>query len=798
MALFRTYYQTSYAPLTMRQWVKKLFGFKDSDLDTIKFDPADLLNYDINASNIIRKWNDEDASKWSQYVVTDEYTTTVYDSSGAPSKVTVERSQFNAAFDEITIRYGTELRVPQNFLETTIPFFSERTSIAPFKTFRSFVDDTIEDVIKDEGYVRSSRIGTDKQGNALNDHLLNITVLWVSNAVESFRLSPENIDGQPATGLRNKVFNLTPYVLACNTNVGSSGGNFSLSLAPISLEWSGSNWQLKGGANNLSPDGKNFFTDENNTRDTSGNGTRRNVYAFHHLVQPQDIIVIKFEELEMEREGGGFSRESSVAALESLYGLNIGRAISGDVLDMIGLVDSTNITENAESGDVSISVSGTDFSKMLLRDGAIFYPGAADNTIDPVSKYTSVWFLNNPGIRNSKSFQRLFTVQRINGQIQDINLYLNQSVKFWLEYIMTKLSTASVTLSDDFVGREDQVTVGENQLLEDYLNNDVPGIWKLTKLIVDPQLFDLRITDSTIAANSGSLMSFVKRVCQEPFVEFFTDTYGDRFYWIARKPPFNKQAFLDNHREIISEADLMGYSLEFNDSQVYSWYKLKPILWYQGDQNMSDFNFVSVFFPEFADIYGSRPLEVSSNYIDYGNMNANLGNGLDQAVNDMRWLIESNAHLVFTRRGTITINGNRTIKRGMCVYLESTDELFYVDSVSNSFQVSDTGTDRITTIQVSRGIVLSQVDRYFGVIDFAEDITSVATFKDYNVSEEERKKGVEFGASVTVEQKRSRNWAVNTENFYYLMQRKQFDPSQPISSEVLALVKEGKGKRVNE
>ena len=77
---------------------------------------------------------------------------------------------------------------------------------------------------------------------------------------------------------------------------------------------------------------------------------------------------------------------------------------------------------------------------------------------------------------------------------------------------------------------------------------------------------------------------------------------------------------------------------------------------------------------------------------------------LESALNDLLYVIETHAYLPFTRKGTITINGDRRIKKGTFILFEPTQEIFHVDSVSNSYSATTNQIDRTTTLEVSRGM----------------------------------------------------------------------------------------------
>jgi hypothetical protein len=54
--------------------------------------------------------------------------------------------------------------------------------------------------------------------------------------------------------------------------------------------------------------------------------------------------------------------------------------------------------------------------------------------------------------------------------------------------------------------------------------------------------------------------------------------------------------------------------------------------------------------------------------------------------------------------GSISLNGDRRIKRGTWVRLKPTNQIFYVDEVSNNFSSSKNTIDRTTTLRLSRGM----------------------------------------------------------------------------------------------
>lgn len=284
---------------------------------------------------------------------------------------------------------------------------------------------------------------------------------------------------------------------------------------------------------------------------------------------------------------------------------------------------------------------------------------------------------------------------------------------------------------DKILDIEDSKTNFQNQFDKVIM----PGIWQIIKLVIDKAVLGRRIIDSSLSSANGPLLNFFKKVCQEPFVEFYMDTYGDQYYLTIRKPPTDQSSILtelqanvqtesqtiqsDFNGENVSTIspavisiepeDVLFEELVFADADVASWYHIVPQANFTGSQDAFSLSYLpAVFFPEYADIWGSRPLQLTHNYLPMMPKDPNVS-GLDyaqkQAVEDMKYLIESNAYLPFTRRGTIKINGDRRIKYGNLIRYKATGEIFRVVGVRQDWSQTDNSIDRTTSIDVERGMV---------------------------------------------------------------------------------------------
>lgn len=246
------------------------------------------------------------------------------------------------------------------------------------------------------------------------------------------------------------------------------------------------------------------------------------------------------------------------------------------------------------------------------------------------------------------------------------------------------------------------------------------GIWQIINVLIDDSIKDRRLVDSSIGNEMGSIINYIQKVCQEPFVEFFTETLGDKFNFIVRKPPFDKKSIVEYinktlngniNSTIIKGEDVISEDLFISSNRSYSWYRIIPQGNFPGTSSSIVFAFIkALHFPEYAKYFGEKPLEVVCNYISSfypsGVKENNLLNEMiTQVAYDLKYIVETNCYLPFTREGQIVLaGGDRRIKRGHWYYYELTNEIFYVDSVINTYSQGGK-IERKTILNVSRGMV---------------------------------------------------------------------------------------------
>lgn len=231
------------------------------------------------------------------------------------------------------------------------------------------------------------------------------------------------------------------------------------------------------------------------------------------------------------------------------------------------------------------------------------------------------------------------------------------------------------------------------------------GIWQIIKVIADRYALSQSINDATIAFDQGSLINFVKKVVQEPWLEFFGDTYRDQYYFTARKERFDQNGFrfTADMGWTIEEQEVIADDLNWYNGPIYSWYQIIPQGSFLGEQNQIFAHVTAVFFEEYAEVWGSKPLSVVNNYLNFVK-NADGPILYEKALQDLRYMVESNCYLPFTREGTITLRGAGALKRGYWIFYKPTKEFFYIDGVNHRYQITDGGEEVVTTLKVSRGM----------------------------------------------------------------------------------------------
>ncbi|MBS0031608.1 M15 family metallopeptidase [Chitinophaga sp. 22321] len=260
------------------------------------------------------------------------------------------------------------------------------------------------------------------------------------------------------TSKKGKIFNVTPYLTKAATNVTKEGGgHFQLSLAPVVCTLEHSKWVLKENeviqyVDNDSLEPKQFFSFSNLYNDIykeDDTNHQRNAFFFNNVISSNDLVFIRFETLEMEKDQRS---EDTVSDFIDPSGL------PGRIYDMIGLVDKVNIHISPANTDVSIDITGRDLSKLFYEDGCYFFPmeftkgklaqpGSASND-DPLMKRVS----NETGLAY-------------------LGLYFAQPLNKIFQFIIQQLANVSIVPDELFSSYGDRRNSRLNLLPENVKNN---------------------------------------------------------------------------------------------------------------------------------------------------------------------------------------------------------------------------------------------------------------------------------------------------------------------------------------
>lgn len=322
----------------------------------------------------------------------------------------------------------------------------------------------------------------------------------------------------------------------------------------------------------------------------------------------------------------------------------------------------------------------------------------------------------------------------------------NNTDKYKIEEVSTELGKANFEDKDEEKNIEKKTPPQTTVKIEEY---NAVGIWQICKLVADQYSLSQNINDATMAFDQGSLLNFVKKVVQEPWLEFFGDTVNDQYFFQTRKQPFDLRGWRDDlASKNVYINDVVSDELSWYTGPVYSWYQIIPKGSFLGDQNQIFQHVAAVFFEEYAEVWGSKPLSVVSNYLNF----VKQSDGkimLEKAFEDLRYMVESNMYMPFTREGTITVKLDYSWKRGQKLNYLPSGEQFYIENVSHSWTMSDNGPIALTNLKVNRGMVMRYIHNpesdsdisYWNLILFSkpEDKTI-----EYNEDVPEKKTSVYF------------------------------------------------------
>lgn len=671
----------------------------------------------------------------------------------------------------ILIKAGTQLDLRVAFIKRDIP----KKTIQDFyrnTAFKPFLSAQLARLFKDPTYQRLV-IGEDS-GEAL--------VRTIDNSI-SVKIWCRAL-ARPGSRDGGGWIDVSPFVNLVQTSVSKNSGTFNLQLAPVKGQWDSSlGWSMDGvlGYDKGNTEEDILAVSHVDVDDPKTKKHFRQINLFNTIIQENDLVYIKFERLTSGND-------------EQIY-------------DMIGLVD--NVIINTGSSNVDTVVLGRDLMKVFIEDGSYFF----------VTQFAQNIFTDDQSILSKRNRAELEAVS-----FSAIG-YTFKPIDMILKFIFNKFSNigwvseealrgyGSRALKKKYNLRDTALTRTKSEQVIDQLNKlfseeDRKGVWRIIDLIFDPQIAKRALADNSIYRDAGSMINSIRKICQEPFVEFYGDTYGDRYSLIVRKPPFDSRGYRglvfadyleekvevtvllegdnfpsdryqysasDQKRESlisdlvidIDEIDVITDQLSYH-SEAYSWYRVIPRGLGVMDEEAEFLLAPAVPFDEYAKVFGNKSFEIEYNYapsefLQDSELKSEAKYAESQTFYDLQYLINSHQYLPFTRTGRIVINGDRRIKRGMFIYYTPTDEIFYVDSVTQSQILNNNVNERTTTLQVSRGMIKDYIKGKF--IKFPSGEKKVSYFDIINTD-------IDSNASIN-NTEFLKNWKVDRDVFDFFVQRRQ-------------------------
>lgn len=633
----------------------------------------------------------------------------------------------------------------------------------------------------------------------INNDPQNTPTVVLENGFDTTQIKDYSVSVWIYSKALDKIIDVTKFLSNLNTtsNV-SGGGNFNISLEGVS--------DIKDSFGE-GEDIVNIYKIE----DFYDRNINQMSY-FSRWFQQKDIVWIRWEKLELEENRpsvtNGFEVDKS--------------KLSKQIYDMIGLVSDINETTSFSSTDRTVSISGGDLMTLLSEDAAYFYPLLFAQGSDAVLYNTQ---------DNSKLFKRnIFK----DGIFEDFFTFMERSVSDSIGFVVNQLSNLGIVDKSLFSGytennemKGDRLSKARKQALTftgtgkenaAYISwQDVEGIWQIIDIFVDKQLDRRRQVDSLLQTSQGSILSMMNSICQDPFVEFIGDTYGDKYVFFARQKIWTKsaiQGFLEGNVVLnIEGKDVLNQSLDW-ETEYFTSYEIQPNSSFLGYDKFTALSYIPVvFLSKIGEVFGNRPYVQADSYIDEVALTGDkkeiippkvpLRDGVvatedgdvyinpfrRAVIDDLGYLIEINSYLPFTRKGTIVINGDRRIKKGTWIRYKPTGEIFYVTSVSNSGSWSKNSVDRTTTITVERGMVEYFVYRrpvksktgktimvsYFDIVD-SELVKTVMKeiLIDGKIPEESKVKEGNNVVQNKIKEETKASFDVNLDVFDFFLKRGQF------------------------
>jgi len=521
------------------------------------------------------------------------------------------------------------------------------------------------------------------------------TAKAVASDIRAPFVTTETITVWIYSNIEKSLLNISSKISSFTLSNSSRGANFTLSLGGISFD--NEIYRDSSGSVSISSI-KNILDSEHNRNKT--------LPGLSKYFSNNDIVFIKVGEIDSKL------KENLVIPTSE---------VGGKIYDFIGLLDSFQEVSDYRINDLTFTLSGRDFTKVLEDDEAKFFPLALTESLNGR-------MVLGTGGTSQKLLKRLFL-----GDYLTLFSKVDHTVGEIFQWYLSLLSNLGVL--DEGSEKSLFSSYGDRIQYRDILKlQPQSGIYQIIKLIVDDSISNRRLVDSNVGSPDGNFIQLFNNLCMSPFIEWYTDTFGDMFNIVVRQPPFTQSLILKyidssnnfTHKNI-KDKFLETVELEFTD-QIYTWYQLFPKGNFWGVTNQIALDYLPVIqLDEYINKWGSKCYSVTSNYLELNTLvdSKSLERLEDfhrKSIDDLLTMISTTCYLPFTRKGRITLSViDRSFRKNTFCYLEKTGEVFYIESVIHSGTITEKTLEGSTTLTVSRGMIL----------DFIKGITIGSDFYSY-------------------------------------------------------------------
>ncbi len=456
------------------------------------------------------------------------------------AKYTVDElsSNLNKLPGDVLMKTGTMVGLPNFSIKRSItkvlPDLSQLTDFSPF------IAERLKELLNDPKYYSEIR-DTVGQLNGRTDNNDITVYIW------SRSLSNPGSNTQSGGWI-----NVSRFVDSLTTAVTKAGGMFSMTLWPIEASYNKTfGWEIDNvkryNVDSVFNDVRQdtlAFSSISKYKNKNDNFVSRTDHFFKSVLRENDLVYIRFEKLAVEKERS----QRSFGASD----------VPGNVYDMIGLVDVVGVSTS--SNQITTQVQGRDLTKLLIEDGSIFFPEQIGQNIftdkdSKLARRNLIEFVGHSLINAGYSYKPISTI---------------------LKFIFNKFSNLGMVPSSVFSGYGDRFNVSKfkletssllsteqksviEQVNDEFLNQKREGVWGIIDLVFDFKSANRILADNTIATDNGSIINTIRKFCQEPFVEFYGDTYGDKYNFIVRKQPIDEKGYKGLvYGDTVSESETDG------------------------------------------------------------------------------------------------------------------------------------------------------------------------------------------------------------------------------------------------